>query len=271
MTKLSIITINLNNREGLQKTMASVLCQTFTDYEYIIIDGGSTDGSVDLIKKFADKITYWVSEPDKGIYDAMNKGLDAASGEWINFMNAGDVFYDSKVLKNFIEQGVSNFPEKIFFYSDYYSEEISGERKYCETDHLKGLILHQSAIYKKNLHKKHGYYIVTDKIIVSDYIFFVSINTENTQKLGFPISIILAGGVSSGIWCGRQKLCIDYVFHKITLSSLVWSLCYPILSSKIKNILGKRLVKFILLLKNLIKKVTNRKIPDRLTIDRNMN
>ena len=73
MPKLSIITVNLNNAGGLRKTIESVVNQTYTDFEYIIIDGGSTDGSVEVIKEYAHKITYWVSEADKGIYNTMNK------------------------------------------------------------------------------------------------------------------------------------------------------------------------------------------------------
>lgn len=91
--KLSIITINYNNRNGLRKTIESVVNQTWRDFEYIIIDGGSTDGSVEVIKEFADHIDYWVSEPDKGIYDAMNKGIDKAKGEYCLFMNSGDMIY----------------------------------------------------------------------------------------------------------------------------------------------------------------------------------
>ena len=90
--KLSIITVNLNNAIGLKRTIESVISQTFTDYEYIIIDGGSTDGSVDIIKQNTDKIAYWVSEPDKGIYNAMNKGILKAQGEYLIFMNSGDCF-----------------------------------------------------------------------------------------------------------------------------------------------------------------------------------
>ena len=85
--KYSVITINFNNIVGLNHTILSELGQTFKDYEYIIIDGGSTDGSVDVIKKYADKIDYWVSEPDKGIYNAMNKGILQAHGDYLNFMN----------------------------------------------------------------------------------------------------------------------------------------------------------------------------------------
>lgn len=96
--KLSIITVNLNNADGLKKTIESVIEQTFTDYEYLIIDGGSTDGSVDVIKQYAEKITYWVSEPDTGIYNAMNKGILRANGEYCLFLNSGDYLYDEFVL-----------------------------------------------------------------------------------------------------------------------------------------------------------------------------
>ena len=101
--KLSIITVNLNNAAGLKRTIESVITQTFTDYEYIIIDGGSTDGSVDIIKQYSDKITYWVSESDKGIYNAMNKGVQKANGEYFIFMNSGDCFF-SDILSKVHEQ-----------------------------------------------------------------------------------------------------------------------------------------------------------------------
>ena len=84
--KLSIITVNLNNREGLQKTIDSVVNQTFRDFEWIVIDGGSTDGSKELIEQYADHFAYWVSEPDKGIYNAMNKGIKVAKGEYLQFL-----------------------------------------------------------------------------------------------------------------------------------------------------------------------------------------
>lgn len=102
--KLSIITINYNNCAGLRKTIESVVNQICHDYEYIIIDGGSTDGSVEVIKEFGSKITYWVSEPDKGIYNAMNKGIDVAEGEYCIFMNSGDCFFNEKVIYSVIPE-----------------------------------------------------------------------------------------------------------------------------------------------------------------------
>jgi glycosyltransferase involved in cell wall biosynthesis len=90
MPKLSIITINYNNLEGLQRTVESVVNQTWQEFEYIVIDGGSTDGSADFIESQSETIDYWVSEPDKGIYNAMNKGIAKASGEYLLFLNSGD-------------------------------------------------------------------------------------------------------------------------------------------------------------------------------------
>ena len=98
--KNSIVTVSYNAVATIESTILSVINQTYSNVEYIIIDGGSTDGTVDIIKKYQDKISYWISEPDQGIYDAMNKGLKIASGEWINFMNSGDSFVHTEVLEN---------------------------------------------------------------------------------------------------------------------------------------------------------------------------
>jgi glycosyltransferase involved in cell wall biosynthesis len=96
---LSIITINYNNREGLQKTIDSVICQTWKDYEWIIIDGGSTDGSRRLIEQYQQYFAFWCSEPDQGVYHAMNKGVAKAKGVYVYFLNSGDTYSDAYVLK----------------------------------------------------------------------------------------------------------------------------------------------------------------------------
>lgn len=106
---LSIITINYNNRDGLKKTIDSVLAQTWTDYEWIVVDGGSTDGSRELIEQYQEHFAYWCSEPDKGVYNAMNKGIALAKGEYLNFMNSGDTFYEAETLqKVFAERRVAD-------------------------------------------------------------------------------------------------------------------------------------------------------------------
>lgn len=105
--KYSIITINYNNKVGLLKTITSVIGQSYKDFEYIIIDGGSQDGSIDIIKQYADYITYWITEPDKGVFNAMNKGIIKAKGDYLNFMNSGDCFYNEDVLKHLAAQDLS--------------------------------------------------------------------------------------------------------------------------------------------------------------------
>ena len=98
LPKITIVTVTYNAEAYLEQTIQSVLGQNYPNLEYIIIDGASTDGTVDIIKKYEKQIDYWVSEPDDGIYYAMNKGIDVATGEWINFMNAGDSFCDKNIL-----------------------------------------------------------------------------------------------------------------------------------------------------------------------------
>lgn len=96
--KFSIITVNLNNVEGLKRTIDSVVSQTYEDFEWIIIDGGSTDGSRELLDQNQRYFSFWCSEPDKGIYNAMNKGIAHAKGDYLLFLNSGDEFYDNNVL-----------------------------------------------------------------------------------------------------------------------------------------------------------------------------
>lgn len=97
--KYTVITVCYNDKIGLEGTIKSVIHQTYKDFEYIIIDGASTDGSIDIIKKYSNHISHWVSEPDKGVYSAMNKGIKIAQGEYIIFMNAGDTFYSNDILE----------------------------------------------------------------------------------------------------------------------------------------------------------------------------
>lgn len=97
--KFSVITVCFNDHKGIEKTVRSVVEQTCSDYEYIIIDGGSTDGSINVIEKYRDKIHYWVSEKDNGVYAAMNKAIRVAKGDYCIFMNSGDSFFSNDVLE----------------------------------------------------------------------------------------------------------------------------------------------------------------------------
>lgn len=104
---VSIITVNYNNLSGLRKTLESVISQSGKDYEWIVIDGGSTDGSKELLEEYSDKIDYWVSEKDHGIYEAMNKGIKVAKGDYLQFLNSGDSLADTDIIKRFCERSSS--------------------------------------------------------------------------------------------------------------------------------------------------------------------
>lgn len=218
MNGISVITICYNNKDGLQRTIESVLAQDFNDIEYIIIDGGSTDGSQELIRQYEEHINLFVSEPDNGIYDALNKGIRKASKEWIICMNAGDIFTDSKVLSNIMS---SEIPEdKDAIYSDFWSCTADGKRFLCHTDRETGTLIHQSCIYKRRLHEDYGYYLVTKPYIVSDLIFLISIPKEKYLKVPYCISVNAYGGVSqNGTWCTEGALGLKTAFRIENMNS----------------------------------------------------
>jgi len=112
--KISIVTIVYNDVKHLETTIQSVVGQDYFNIEYIIIDGGSTDGSVDLIRKYSQKIQHWISEPDKGIYDAMNKGLKAANGDYILFLNSGDKLYHAQLFNQLFSDFGDDWPDVIY-------------------------------------------------------------------------------------------------------------------------------------------------------------
>lgn len=171
--KISIITVVYNGGQFLEETMQSVINQTYDNIEYIIIDGGSTDGTLDIIKKHEDRIDYWVSEPDKGIYDAMNKGIDVASGEWINFMNGGDIFFNKDTLKD-IFRNYKDFSNIDILYGDLQVDYGSFKRivriKKLQ-DIWKGMVFsHQSSFISAKYHKNNKYTLTYN--IAGDFEFF---------------------------------------------------------------------------------------------------
>lgn len=194
-SKISIITINYNNRDGLRKTIESVVNQTCKDFQYIIIDGGSTDGSVEVIKEYANQIDYWVSESDRGIYHAMNKGIDKAEGEYCIFMNSADIFYDKNVLrKNYpyldgtgvvagdiMLENLCRLPEEVTFLT-FYTFTLPHQAVFIRTD------LQKKRKYDENLK------------IASDFKFFVETlitDNESYKKVPFIISNMDMTGTST--------------------------------------------------------------------------
>lgn len=193
--RFSIITINYNDKEGLKRTIKSVITQTNTDYEFIIIDGGSTDGSVDVIKLYNDDITYWVSEKDKGVYHAMNKGVSQAHGDYCIFMNSGDSFHSPKILES-----VSDYQEDIICGKIIRGESTTPDGHNKESislvDLMRRSLPHQAMFIKRELLIKRPY--DENYRILSDWKFCIeSLVFDNCSFRN--INLIIANFDMSGI------------------------------------------------------------------------
>jgi glycosyltransferase involved in cell wall biosynthesis len=202
MPKLSIITINFNDKSGLKKTMDSVIAQSSKDFEYIVIDGGSNDGSKELIESHANKLAYWISEPDKGIYHAMNKGILAAKGEYCQFLNSGDFLTDNNVITAMLEQTddfsiVTGHMVKIFPNNQKVCDKINFSNSLLHF--YKGTINHSSSLIKKTLFEKYGLYDESLKI-VSDWKFFLNViglRNESVKYVDIDVTVFDMTGISS--------------------------------------------------------------------------
>lgn len=212
--KITVVTVCYNAVDTIEKTILSVISQTYNNMEYIIVDGASTDGTVDIVKKYEDRITRWISEPDKGIYDAMNKAIDLATGDWINFINTGDVLYNDTVFSEIFKTPIE--PTISFIYSDFYV--LNG---HYIASFEKGILLHQAVIYKRDRHYRYGFYDVTDKYIISDYMFFMRFKSEEVVKSSVIIAQNGLPGVSGKLWSSKQKRCCDFIYNKISVIQLI--------------------------------------------------
>lgn len=153
--KISVITVNFNNKSGLEATIKSVIGQRFKDFEFIIIDGGSTDGSKEVIESYQSSIDYWVSERDKGVYNGMNKAIAVAKGEYSIFMNSGDCFYSETVL----EKVFVNHPDADFIAGNYKDGEVLKKSPQTLTFNymFETAICHQAVFIRTSLLKANPY------------------------------------------------------------------------------------------------------------------
>ena len=200
MIQLSIITVNLNNKSGLEKTIQSVSQQNYKDYEHIIIDAGSTDGSLKIIEDKKNLFSYWVSEPDRGIYHGMNKGINKASGKYILFLNSGDYLLskdalsiDFKTITQDIVYGHLTHNNNNVLNTSAYKDNIDLGFFFVST------LPHGSTFIKRELFLNYGLY-KTDYIIVSDWIFFLErivIDSCSTFNLNKAVSVFTVGGIST--------------------------------------------------------------------------
>lgn len=192
--KLSIITINYNNRDGLKKTIESVIAQTVKDFEWVVIDGGSTDGSKELIEEYSNHIDYYVSEPDGGIYNAMNKGIKASHGEYLQFLNSGDFFH----AHNTLEIVLPLLADKDIYVGRINSvgktnDSIEDQSDFSPEGILKKLTFtwlpHQASFIRKKVFETYGYYREDQRIVSDWWAYFRSLVIGNATIESIPVMI----------------------------------------------------------------------------------
>jgi glycosyltransferase involved in cell wall biosynthesis len=180
----SIITVVYNGEKHLEQTIKSVVNQKYKNFEYIIIDGGSTDGTLKIIEKYNEHLDYWVSEPDEGIYEAMNKGIQLARGELIGLINADD-FYEPDALEKIAEAYRTKKIEAVYVGNDYIlQDDLSLRyRHYATKDYWNGMtVRHQAMFVHRNIYRDMGGYS-TDYRFASDYDFLLRIVAEDVALI----------------------------------------------------------------------------------------
>lgn len=268
--KVSVITVVLNGKETIEKTICSVLGQAYPNLEYIIIDGGSIDGTLEIIKKYEDKINYWVSERDNGIYDAMNKGIKAASGEIINILNCGDVYENNFVVSDTVDifkknnrlscvlgrgRFVDNKNQPVCVFKNQPLLTTLGFGKFDDC-------CHQAFFYKKELHQEFGLYDLNYKFS-ADRHFIQKIYASKKHPY-FLLNKILAVRRYEGLsrkpeaMLENKKL-YDEIFGK-SLTNYFLVLKYYLRKSK----LGSKVYKIYEKIKFLLSKKYNLKISENI-------
>lgn len=266
---LSIITVNFNNNFGLQKTIRSIQSQSYSDYEHIIIDANSTDGSKETIIKYSQEtshLKYWVSEPDKGIYDGMNKGLKHAKGKYIYFLNSGDFLFDTNVLASISFDDTEYICGNMrIIYSDTEYEDIVPPEKIDGLFLLKSFLPHPASFIHHSLFMNQEYR--RDYKIISDWIHMVDnlvLKGCSYKHVNILISKFDSTGLSStngsiGLY-ERNKWIKENIPPRIyaslmeldDLKSSILESIIPIVNKK-KHRTQKRIKKIVLLLARIFK------------------
>lgn len=226
MVKLSIITINYNNCAGLKKTIESIVPQSFKDFEWIVIDGGSTDGSRELMEQYANRFSYWVSEPDKGVYNAMNKGIKVAKGEYINFMNSGDCFASPTILEEVFS--TAHTADVLYGYMTRgaLDGEVNNQSMMKENltwiDFYRDGLPHQATFLKRSLFDQLGLYDESLKA-VSDWKFFVDAfvyHKATSEFIPKMIAVYADGGISDMMGGEERKRVAKELFPRAMVETI---------------------------------------------------
>lgn len=229
---VSIITVCLNSKKYLEQTIQSVINQTYDNIEYLVIDGGSTDGALDVIKKYHHIIDHWLSEPDKGIYDAMNKGTELSSGDLVAFINSGDYYHDPDSVRDVVEFWNSNESHADFLYGniELFDEVETGLRWNISTDVplsklvFGNIIFHPSCFVRRTMFQKYGKFDIKLPVL-ADYDFALRLYLKNAkfQHIDQVLAVQRLWGVSSQLDMYRN---IEYFLvqtkNKVFLPYRLW-------------------------------------------------
>jgi len=221
--KISIITVVYNGIDFIESTVLSVINQDYSNFEYIIIDGNSTDGTVEVIKKYESKVKYWISEKDNGIYDAMNKGIDKASGDWVIFMNCGDFFYSSQVLSKVFFDKVADDISILVGGAFVRSEWGNFYLKARSEDQIWKSFVHQSLFSRIDLNKKYKFNL--NFKAASDFDFVYSAFSRKYKSKSLDITVSDIQYISSGFSSVNELRSKKEVLHSILLHK-VGFLCF---------------------------------------------
>lgn len=194
---ITVVTVVLDDEENLKKTIQSYISQTFEKKEYILIDGGSSFGTIEMIRRYISDIDLFISEHDQGIYDAMNKGITHAKGRWVIFMNAGDIFFDADVLKNSAKELSGDL---VYGNHAIYKESVD-DFNLIDVSYLSDVrnipFCHQAVFTRKELLIKYPFDLIY--MIAADYDQYQKIKSDGALIKHIPITIakILDGGFSA--------------------------------------------------------------------------
>lgn len=210
--KISVITVAYNSAGTIGDTLRSVAIQTHPNIEHIVVDGASTDETVAVVRVQGRHVTTLLSEPDEGIYDAMNKAVSRASGEYLLLMNCGDVFAGPDALANAMALTSPGTQQVIF--GGWVRAEADGRQRLCVPSLEAGLFNHQAIIYSRAIHRWHGDYVGVRGLTTADYLFFATLVASEAvecKTLAEPIAKIDVAGISAGLQTFSQKHAIDFL------------------------------------------------------------
>jgi glycosyltransferase involved in cell wall biosynthesis len=209
--KISIIIVVYNGAATISHAIDSVMAQTYKELELIVVDGGSTDGTIEILQNYSHSNLFWKSEPDKGVYDAMNKGIQKASSEWIYFLGCDDSFYNKDVLENIFEE--RKYENADFIYGNVWKSGSKYDGEFDKKKIVEINICHQGIFYRNSIHERIGGYNLNYKIF-ADWDFNLRCFFNDSVRIQY-VDIIISNFAEGGISAGKD----DYAFFRNSLFS----------------------------------------------------